>query len=244
MFFLTPPAEIPGIAAGKKNATSWLGSDESLTAARSIYCSAVRVGKILSLKLRSLLTGGRALSSSSVAAVLSLERMHIPVRGPFVTPARRHVFLVNDCLLTEEEVVALHEAGCKASTVVKYLIDLKRSQTPSFLQPRRSERIMFRLPLLARVEMPDGERLSAQASTVIVNAHGGLLESPFRMTVGQKITLINPQSGKRVRCRIVSAQVFSPDSFRAAFEFDHHNPWFWPLSFPPLDWAAVPGAGR
>jgi hypothetical protein len=240
----TARAEMRGTTSGKKESAGWLGTNGSLPAARSIFCSARRAGKILNLKLRSLLTRGRAVSSSSAAAILGLERMHIPVRGPFVTPARHHVFLVNDCLLTEEEVVALHEAGqLRPHTAAKCLIDLKRSQAPFFSRPRRSERIVLRLPLVVCAEMPNGEPLSTPACTVIVNAHGGLLESPFRMTAGQEITLNNPQSGKRVRCRIVSVQASSPDSVRAAFEFDHHSPWFWPLSFPPLDWAAAAGGG-
>jgi hypothetical protein len=117
------------------------------------------------------------------------------------------------------------------------LTSLKRAQMPAFPKQRRSQRIMLRLPLLVRVEMPGGECLKTDVSTVIVNAHGGLLESHLRMSVGQRIELVNPQSGKKVGCRIVSIKETSPNAFALAFEFDQRSPWFWSLSVPPLDWA-------
>jgi hypothetical protein len=201
---------------------------------------AKRAGKILTLKLRSSLSMGGALSGSSAAAVLQLERLRIPARGPFVTPARGHFYVINECLLTEEELVALHQSGqFQAETIASCLINLKRAQMPCFLKQRRSQRIMLRLPLLVRAEMPDGDCLNTDASTVIVNAHGGLLETHLRMKVGQKIELASPQSGKQVACRIVSIEETSATCFAAAFEFDKRSPWFWPLSFPPVDWAAT-----
>jgi|SRR6516225_2239918 hypothetical protein len=73
----------------------------------------------------------------------------------------------------------------------------------SELRNRRSERVMLRLNLLVRLEVGEGSGPQTHAFAVTVNAHGGLLESPFRMTVGQKIILINPQTGKEVACRVV-----------------------------------------
>jgi hypothetical protein len=218
----------------------WSGLSQRVRSRHLVSRSVRRAAKILELKLRSLLAGGKALSGSSAAAVLHLERLHIPVRGPFVTPAHRHLFLVNECLLTEEELVALHSHGqLQPGTVASCLIRLKHDQTTSLPSPRRSQRIMLRVPLLVRTKTPDGERLRAEASTVTVNAHGGLLESHLRMSIGQRIELLNPQSGKKVACRIVSIEESSANSFSVAFEFDQRSPWFWPLSFPPLDWAAA-----
>jgi hypothetical protein len=69
---------------------------------------------------------------------------------------------------------------------------------------------------------------------VTVNAHGGLMESPFRMIAGQRITLVNPQSGKEVGCTVVSVHR-SPDGyFATGFEFEQHSPQFWAVAFPSL----------
>jgi len=200
---------------------------------------------MLRLKLRSLLSGNRMVPPATAAAICSLQQRHIGVRGPFVTPGRHRLFLINECLITEDELLALHEtAGERPEILATRLIDLKRSQSPSFNRQRRSQRIMLKLPLLVQAEMPSGGQFRTDASSVIVNAHGGLLESESRMTVGQKITLINPQTGKKIGCRVVSVQALSAEAVRAAFEFDQHSPSFWPLAFPPLDWAIVPHPGH
>jgi hypothetical protein len=193
---------------------------------------------LLRLRLRSLLAGDRM--GSSAAAILFLQQRHIAVRGPFVTPGHHRLFLINECLITEEELLALHQtARRQPESLAKCLIDLRRSQTPSFATARRSQRIMLKLRLLVQAEMPDGGQCKIDASTVTVNAHGGLLEATLRLTVGQKITLINPQSGKKVGCSVVSVQGSSGNSFAAAFQFEQPSPSFWQLAFPPLDWAAA-----
>ena len=104
---------------------------------------------------------------------------------------------------------------------------------------RRSQRVMLQVPVLIKVKMPEGNRVQAQAFTQVVNAHGGLLAAPFKTAVGQKITLVNPHSGKEVGCRVVRVEEPLEGSFATAFEFDERSPQFWPISFPPLDWAVT-----
>jgi hypothetical protein len=107
-------------------------------------------------------------------------------------------------------------------------------------QGRRSRRVMLRLDVLVRFEMPEGRRQQTHAFTVSVNAHGGLLESPFRMTEGQKITLVNPQTAKEVDCRVVGVQRSSEGYFTAAFDFEHPSPGFWAICLPSIGPAAGP----
>jgi hypothetical protein len=83
--------------------------------------------------------------------------------------------------------------------------------------------------------MPEGDRVQTQAFTRVVNAHGGLLESLFPMTVGQKITLVNPHSGMEVGCRVLRVDGPLEGCFATAFEFDERSPQFWPLGFSPED---------
>ena len=104
---------------------------------------------------------------------------------------------------------------------------------------RRSQRVLLQVSVLIRAEMPEGKRIQTQAFTVSVSAHGGLLESPCRMTVGQRITLVNPQTAKEVGCRVVRVERSSEECFATAFEFDERSPRFWPITFPPLDWGVT-----
>jgi hypothetical protein len=104
---------------------------------------------------------------------------------------------------------------------------------------RRSQRVMLQVAVLVIGETPQGHQVRAEASTQVVNAHGGLLNAPFRMAAGQKITIVNPQSGQAATCRIVRVDVPSDGYYPTAFEFDERNPRFWPISFPPADWAVT-----
>lgn len=192
-------------------------------------------------------------SLSKVTAALStLKCLNVPFRGPLVAPhKKRIIYVVDGCLLSESEVVAFHEGGhFSAGNIGKLLSDLKRLQRadPSELEAmierdpgnrRRSKRVMLQIAVLIKAEIPEGKRMQTQAFTVEVNAHGGLLESPCRMAVGQKITLVNPQSGKEINCWVVRIHKTSGEDFTIAFEFEQHSARFWPIDSPPLDWPAT-----
>ena len=107
---------------------------------------------------------------------------------------------------------------------------------PDTQNRRRSQRVLLEIAVYIRAQMPNGNRVQAQAFTQVVNAHGGLLEATFRMTPGQKITLVNPHSGREAGCHIVRVEELPDGCFATAFEFDQRSPQFWPISFPPLDW--------
>ena len=79
---------------------------------------------------------------------------------------------------------------------------------------------MLRLALLIRWESGAGKSVQTQAFTVMVNAHGGLLETSAQIPVGQRMTLVNPQTQKEVSCRVVRVERGSEGNFRTAFEFD------------------------
>jgi hypothetical protein len=104
---------------------------------------------------------------------------------------------------------------------------------------RRSQRAMLQLAVLVRANMPDGRCTQVQAFTLVVNAHGGLLESPLELAANQRITIINPQSCKDVVCRVLRIEGPSSGLFQVAFEFDQPSAHFWPIAFPPDDWGVV-----
>jgi hypothetical protein len=104
---------------------------------------------------------------------------------------------------------------------------------------RRSQRVVLQVPILVKTDMPDGKRGQVQGLTLVVNAHGGLLELPLTVVTNQKITLVNPQTGKEVGCRVARAERTSSELVAVAFEFDEPTAKFWPISFPPEDWGAV-----
>jgi hypothetical protein len=87
--------------------------------------------------------------------------------------------------------------------------------------------------------MPEGKRVQVQGFTLVVNAHGGLLESPLPVAANHKITLVNSKTRKEMGCRVVRAKRASSELVTVAFEFDEPTAQFWPVNFPPEDWEAV-----
>jgi len=75
-----------------------------------------------------------------------------------------------------------------------------------------------------------------EALTLVVNAHGGLLQMKMDVHVGQPMRVVNPQNHIEQDCRVVRVDDTSTDFFSVAFEFDQPNPKFWPVVFPPSDW--------
>ena len=102
---------------------------------------------------------------------------------------------------------------------------------------RRSQRVMLQLAVLVRANMPDGRCVQVQGFTSVVNAHGGLLESPLNLADNQKFLLINPHSGKEVDCKAARVEGMASALYEVAFEFDQRTPRFWPIDLPPDDWA-------
>jgi hypothetical protein len=98
---------------------------------------------------------------------------------------------------------------------------------------RRSQRVLLQVAVVIRAETPEGKRVQAQGFTSAVNAHGGLLESPLKVMVNQRITIVNPQTGNEVGGRTVRVERESSELFSVAFEFDSPSPQFWPITFSP-----------
>lgn len=104
---------------------------------------------------------------------------------------------------------------------------------------RRSGRVVLTVPIVLSVRTMDGRVRSEKAKTLVVNAHGGLLISDLQVITGQEFDLTNPKTGVTKRCRVVRAEESDDQGFSVAFQFDEPAANFWPVSFPPPDWAAV-----
>jgi hypothetical protein len=96
---------------------------------------------------------------------------------------------------------------------------------------------MLQIPVKVLTETHERVPVEEMTHTLVVNAHGGLLKLKLELLQGQPIVLLNPQTGQKEGCRVVRIDQPSPDYFAVAFEFDRPAPKFWPVTFPPQDWA-------
>jgi hypothetical protein len=104
---------------------------------------------------------------------------------------------------------------------------------------RRSERVLLQIRVLVETETEEGDRVRLEAFTLVVNAHGGLLEMSLKVPKGHRMSLSNPTLGVRESCRVIASRSSQGGVFAIAFEFDSPAPQFWPIVFPPIDWSLV-----
>jgi hypothetical protein len=104
---------------------------------------------------------------------------------------------------------------------------------------RRSERVMLQIPLQLSARLPGGSRIRIEAKTLVVNAHGGLLDVGMEMAPGQRIMLSHNRCPEPVTATILRIEKSDGERFSAAFEFEFPVTSFWPITFPPdndLSW--------
>lgn len=94
--------------------------------------------------------------------------------------------------------------------------------------------------VIVEAETEKEKVIRLDAFTVVVSAHGGLLEMSLRVSKGQKLLLFNLSAGLREPCRVVRVAKCQDELFAVAFEFDSPTPQFWLIAFPPEGWVLVP----
>jgi hypothetical protein len=112
-------------------------------------------------------------------------------------------------------------------------------KVPESSNHRRSERVVLRVPIHLSALMPGGKRISIEAHTLVVNAHGGLLVIGTEMVKGQLIRLSNSKTDIVATGKVLRVEGSEDGRFSVAFEFECPAPHFWPVNFPPRDWSLV-----
>ncbi len=101
---------------------------------------------------------------------------------------------------------------------------------------RRSQRLFLQVPVTVTGTMPNKKDFSENAITVIVNAHGALLEMTNSLNQGQTVTLQNIRTKEQVTAKVKLISAADPGKFHVAMEFTAPSPAFWHVTFPPEDW--------
>jgi len=97
---------------------------------------------------------------------------------------------------------------------------------------------MLQISVIVQIKTRDGKDVREDTQTVVVNAHGGLLKLKMEVKTGQPILLINERAKLQQGCHVVRVETSEAGNSAVAFEFDEPTPQFWPIVFPPADWAA------
>ena len=102
---------------------------------------------------------------------------------------------------------------------------------------RRSQRILLSVPLRVSGNRRNGTAFVEHTKTLIVSAHGALLQLQEPVLQDQSLNLRNVVTGEEVVCKVVDLNPGATGLAEIGVEFAQPNPRFWRVSFPPTDWS-------
>jgi hypothetical protein len=103
---------------------------------------------------------------------------------------------------------------------------------------RRSQRLFIQIPVVLEGKLADKSEFSEKAQTVVVNAHGALVESGFLLESGQHVLLRNARTNEKIVSEVKLVTPGESEKYNVALEFVSPNYEFWHITFPPEDWLA------
>jgi hypothetical protein len=108
----------------------------------------------------------------------------------------------------------------------------------TFANQRRSQRILLAVPLLVSGRHADGTAFAEHASTLIVNASGGLIALKVAVSVAQTLSLKNENTDNDISCAVVNVELRASGLHEVGIEFRGDDRNFWRVNFPPTDWTS------
>ena len=100
------------------------------------------------------------------------------------------------------------------------------------IERRRTARVGLCVDLIVHGETENSGKLKVEARTLSVSRHGGMMALEPEVRIGQKLMLINVNSGQKAECKVVSAKPARDGKRNVAFEFVSTEINFWKMYFP------------
>jgi hypothetical protein len=96
---------------------------------------------------------------------------------------------------------------------------------------RRSQRVFHKMRLQALGRNQEGRKFREICETLVVSAHGGLLNLRHEVNDGEMLVLVNPETQEEQECRIVYLGEAGNRGIRVGVEFLTPAPHFWGIDF-------------
>ena len=100
------------------------------------------------------------------------------------------------------------------------------------IERRRTARVALCVDLIVHGETESSGKFKVEARTLSVSRHGGMMALELEVRIGQKLMLINVNSGQKAECKVVSAKPARDGKRNVAFEFVSTEINFWKMYFP------------
>lgn len=102
---------------------------------------------------------------------------------------------------------------------------------------RRSQRVCLSVPIVVMKGARGKNQASEETRTLIVSAHGALLILQMPVQAGDLLTIKHPKTEEELVCRVVNLGPDQSGKREVGVEFEHPEPRFWRIAFPPPDWS-------
>jgi hypothetical protein len=102
---------------------------------------------------------------------------------------------------------------------------------------RRSQRLFLQVRVVVEGKTANKSTFSEETHTIVLNAHGALVEMRTSLDQGQIVTLQNMRTTEKSECEVKLVTRTGGGKFNTALEFTKPNAGFWHVSFPPEDWS-------
>jgi hypothetical protein len=79
-------------------------------------------------------------------------------------------------------------------------------------------------------------KVSQATSTIVLNAHGALMQLGEHVVIGQPLKIRNVKTGEECACTVGHVGVGQSGMTEVGIEFLEPSPRFWHVAFPPADW--------
>jgi chemotaxis receptor (MCP) glutamine deamidase CheD len=100
------------------------------------------------------------------------------------------------------------------------------------IERRRTARVALSVDLIVHGKTENNGMFKAEARTLSLSRHGGMMVLDPEVTIGQKLVLLNMNSGQKAECTVVSAKTAGDGKRKVAFEFTSAEINFWNMCFP------------
>jgi len=101
---------------------------------------------------------------------------------------------------------------------------------------RRSQRLFIQIPVVVSGQLDKSAPFSEETNTVVLNAHGALVQLNTAVQIGQKVMLQNVRTKEQQEVTVVFLAPAEGQKSNVALEFTSPRPDFWHVAFPPEDW--------
>jgi hypothetical protein len=115
---------------------------------------------------------------------------------------------------------------------------IRTSGPVSFANQRGSQRILLAVPLLVSGRHAGKMAFVEHASTLIVNASGGLIALKAIVSVAQTLSLKNESTDMEISCTVVNVERRASGLNEVGIELRGDDQNFWQVNFPPADWTS------